>query len=123
MLLPGRRGNPADPSRHTVAVKRYRLVFHPLGKDAGAGPGEVGSIYRPALEVQPMAKQSADVTARDRSGVRQRVRHGIESGKEKYTGSSAEYLFAKALNCSGQGNSAQYEDDPGETGDGVGRGR
>jgi hypothetical protein len=41
-----------------------------------------------------MAKQSADVTARDRSGVRQRVRRGIESGKEKYTGSSAEYKDA-----------------------------
>jgi len=40
-----------------------------------------------------MAKQPADVTARDRSGVRQRVRRGIESGKEKYTGSSAEYLW------------------------------
>jgi len=40
-----------------------------------------------------MAKQSADVNSRDRSGVRQRVRHGIESGKEKYTGSSAEYLW------------------------------
>ena len=50
-------------------------------------------IYRPALEVQPMAKRSADVKGHDRSGVRQRVRRGIESGKEKYTGSSAEYLW------------------------------
>jgi len=40
-----------------------------------------------------MARQPADVKARDRSGVRQRVRRGIESGKEKYAGSSAEYLW------------------------------
>jgi membrane protein len=40
-----------------------------------------------------MAKQSAGVKTHDRSGVRQRVRRGIEAGKEKYTGSSAEYLW------------------------------
>jgi len=40
-----------------------------------------------------MAKQPADVKGRDQSGVRQRVRRGIESGKEKYTGSSAAYLW------------------------------
>jgi len=40
-----------------------------------------------------MVRQPADVKARDRSGVRQRVRRGIEAGKEKYTGSSAEYLW------------------------------
>jgi hypothetical protein len=40
-----------------------------------------------------MVKQPADANGHDRSGVRQRVRRGIESGKEKYTGSSAEYLW------------------------------
>ena len=40
-----------------------------------------------------MAKQPDDVKGRDRSGVGQRVRRGIISGKEKYTGSSAEYLW------------------------------
>jgi len=40
-----------------------------------------------------MAKQRADVEAPHRSGVRQRVRRGIQAGKEKYTGSSAEYLW------------------------------
>ena len=42
-----------------------------------------------------MAKQSADVKAGDRSGVRRRVRRGIEAGKEKYTGSSVEYLWSR----------------------------
>jgi hypothetical protein len=32
-----------------------------------------------------MAKRSADAKGHDRSGIRQRVRRGIESGKEKYT--------------------------------------
>ena len=40
-----------------------------------------------------MARQSADVKAGDRSGVRQRVRRGIQAGKGKYSGSSAEYLW------------------------------
>jgi membrane protein len=45
-----------------------------------------------------MANQSAGVKARDRSGVRQRVRRGIQVGKEKYAGSSAEHLW-KGLNA------------------------
>ena len=53
----------------------------------------IAAVAKLRLEVQSMARQSADVKARDRSGVRQRVRRGIESGKVKYTGSSAEYLW------------------------------
>jgi membrane protein len=40
-----------------------------------------------------MARQSADVKPSDRSAIRQRLRRGMEAGKAKYTGSSAEYLW------------------------------